>query len=165
MNAEKMSLFTETFPHKLLQSSTEVWHSLPENVCSYRGFQSLLYVLCHMPCLHESTSLKQARDTAFSTKRTKAFHDRISLRKILQYEIESLFKLLWNHFAATLSMLCLTCQKEIRAEAVVWESHGSNPTAPIKRVFLQQVFLHLFLQGEGALNLSFFTYLENIGGL
>lgn len=62
-------------------------------------------------------------------------------------------------------MLCPRGQKEIRAEAVVWESHGSNPTAPIKPVLLQQDFLHLILQGEGALNLSFFTYLENIEGL
>lgn len=62
-------------------------------------------------------------------------------------------------------MLCLRCQKEIRAEAVVWESHGNNPTAPIKPVFLQKDFLHLVLQGGGALTLSFFIYLENTGEL
>lgn len=51
--------------------------------------------------------------------------------------IESIFKLLENHFAATLGMLFLRCQKEIRAEAVVWENHENNSIAPIKTAVLQ----------------------------
>lgn len=62
-------------------------------------------------------------------------------------------------------MLCLRCQNEIRAEAGVWESHGNNPTAPVKPAVLQRDFLYLISQGGEALTLHFFINFHNIGGL
>lgn len=107
------SLFAETFPHKLLNSSTKIRHSFPENTIDSRGF-----------CISSATC------PALSVQVNKH-------APLKQTWIESVFKLLQKHFSATFSLLCLRCQQEVRAEAVVLESHGNNPTAPIKPVVLQ----------------------------